>query len=153
MSTITFLSQLNSLDLQPVARKMMSSSDGDRWTEKQLEMALLRYKMFLYIQHHYSDLQLAPTKEIDDVWHAHILVDTKRYMQDCQNLFGYVLHHRDNGSADEMQSQNQETAFAVTQNLFEELFGAGVLADVNQVASLQISACMTLPSDYSLSAA
>jgi len=46
MSTITFLSQMNSLDLQPVARKLMSSSDDYRWTEQQLEMAILRYKMF-----------------------------------------------------------------------------------------------------------
>jgi hypothetical protein len=145
MSTTTFLSQLNSLDLQPVARKLMSSSDGDRWTEQQLEMAILRYKMFLYIKYHYSDLQLVPTKEIDEVWHAHILVDTKRYLQDCENLFGYVLHHRDNGSADEVQSQNQEAAFAVTQNLFEKFFGAGVLTDANQATQLQISACMTLP--------
>ncbi len=146
MSTITFLSQLNSLDLQPVARKLMSSSDEYRWTEQQLEIAILRYKMFLYVKYHYSHLKLVPTKEIDEVWHAHILVDTERYMQDCQNLYGYILHHRDGSSTDEIPSQNQETAFAVTQNLFEELFGAGVLVVNSQTASsLQISACMTLP--------
>ncbi len=145
MSTTTFLSQLNSLDLQLVAHKLMSSSDGYQWTEPQLEMAILRYKMFLYIKYHYSHLKLVPTKEIDEVWHAHILVDTERYIQDCQNLYGYILHHRDTGNTDESQSQSQETAFAVTQKLFEELFG-GVLAFNSQTTSLQISACMTLPS-------
>jgi hypothetical protein len=141
MST-TFLYKLDNLDLQRVARKQMSKSNGSGWTLQQTEVAIARYKMFLYLHFLFPTTQLVPTKEVDEVWHAHIL-DTRRYDDDCKNLFGYFLHH----SSDEMQTQNQDTAFALTQELFEKFFGVVILEEIQAAAcvSLPVSACATLP--------
>ncbi|MBW4665962.1 MAG: glycine-rich domain-containing protein-like [Cyanomargarita calcarea GSE-NOS-MK-12-04C] len=143
MSIVTFLYKLNNLDLQPIVRKLMSKSDGSGWTFQQTEVAIARYKMFLHLNFLFPDTPLVPTKEIDQVWHAHILADTKRYSHDCDNLFGYFLHH----SSDEMQCQNQDTAFALTQALFDKFFGVAILEDIQAApcVSLPVSACATLP--------
>ncbi len=143
MSITTFLYKLNNLDLQRVAHKLMSSCDRGGWTLQQTEVAIARYKMFLHLQFLLPTTQLVPTKEIDEVWHAHILADTRRYSHDCENLFGYFLHH----SSDEMQPQNQDTAFALTQELFEKFFGVVILQEIQAAAcvSLPVSACATLP--------
>jgi hypothetical protein len=143
MTISTFLYKLNNLDLQRVARKLMYKSDGCGLTFQETEAAIARYKMFLHLQFLFPDTQLVPTQEIDEVWHAHILADTRRYIQDCENLFGYILHH----SSDEMQPQNQDTAFALTQSMFEKFFGVVILEDIQAApcVSLPISACATVP--------
>lgn len=40
---------------------------------------------------------LVPTRDIDTVWHYHIL-DTHKYASDCKVVFGYFLHHNPNYS-------------------------------------------------------
>jgi hypothetical protein len=40
----------------------------------------------------HPETTVAPSKEIDKFWHAHIL-DTMKYAEDCQQVFGYFLHH------------------------------------------------------------
>jgi len=35
---------------------------------------------------------LAPSKDVDRFWHGHIL-DTLKYAEDCEKVFGYFLHH------------------------------------------------------------
>jgi Glycine-rich domain-containing protein-like len=150
MSIDTFLYNLEQLNLLPIARKLMSPIDGYGWTFQQTEVAIARYKMFLHLQFLFPDAELTPTKEIDEVWHAHILADTRKYFQDCENLYGYILHHRSN----EMPQQNSDVASVQTQTLFEEFFGIGVLSDINYQAapcvSLPISACVTLPGNENL---
>jgi hypothetical protein len=49
--------------------------------------------MFLYLMYLYPEQPIIPTREIDIVWHFHIL-DTRKYAFDCKILFGYFLHHR-----------------------------------------------------------
>ena len=39
-----------------------------------------------------KDQMIVPTKEIDEVWHNHIL-HTQRYTQDCQAIAGQYIHH------------------------------------------------------------
>ena len=33
-----------------------------------------------------------PTQAVDEFWHQHIL-NTKKYANDCQNIFGFFVHH------------------------------------------------------------
>jgi hypothetical protein len=35
---------------------------------------------------------IAPSKDVDAFWHGHIL-DTMKYAEDCDQVFGYFLHH------------------------------------------------------------
>jgi hypothetical protein len=40
----------------------------------------------------YPNEAVAPLMDVDTFWHYHIL-DTMKYAQDCQAVFGYFLHH------------------------------------------------------------
>ena len=137
MKTLPFLEKLKTLDLENVAVKLMSCDNGCGWTDRQTKKAIARYRMFLYLIFLFPTISLSPTKEIDEVWHTHILVDTQRYMEDCLNLYGYILHHRINNFE---SNQNQEKIFEQTQQLFEKTFGFGTFGDAN----LQIAACVDL---------
>ena len=64
------------------------------------------YKTFLFLNKKYPEEILVPTREIDEFWHLHILF-TKKYHEDCQNIFGYYLHHQPQmpeGEIDEEQA-------------------------------------------------
>jgi len=141
MNVITFVEKLHNLDLQPVGQKLMSNEQGTGWTEEKTQVAIARYKMFLLLHFLFPHISLVPTQEIDEVWHTHILLNTRQYFQDCQHLFGDILHHYSPAEVDKAERQHQETAFSVTLNLFEEVFGVGVLGDTQA----QTAACLSLP--------
>ncbi len=86
------LKKLRNLDLGAIAYKLMHPDEGYAWSEEQTVKAVARYKIFLLLNYIYPEAGFAPTKEIDQVWHHHIL-DTIKYARDCQFLFGYFLHH------------------------------------------------------------
>ncbi len=152
-----FFKKLNKLDLQPLAKKLMSFDNGNEWTLQQTECAISIYKMFLCLHFLFPDIELVPTKEIDEVWHTHILLNTYQYIQDCQELYGYIFHHYSPVEETvQVQQQHYKEASAITQVLFEKFFGVSVLEDSKyQCAvclrlplynhSLQRSACLTLP--------
>jgi hypothetical protein len=52
----------------------------------------LHYKRWLFLRRKYEGQLLPPTRDIDILWHAHIL-DTYRYHEDCELVFGYYFHH------------------------------------------------------------
>ncbi|HEY9708812.1 MAG TPA: glycine-rich domain-containing protein-like [Oculatellaceae cyanobacterium] len=125
----TFQEKLESLDLELIAQKLMHSNHTQGWTQKEVDRAIARYKMFLHLLYLYPNTIIVPTQEIDQVWHQHIL-DTRKYAQDCQWLFGYFVHHcPDFGMGDDDQKQALETAFSDTRTLFAEHFGIDVIQD------------------------
>ncbi|MDL9944572.1 hypothetical protein QSJ19_03025 [Gordonia sp. ABSL11-1] len=52
----------------------------------------LHYKRWLFLRRKHEGELLPPTKDIDVFWHSHIL-DTYRYHEDCDHIFGYYFHH------------------------------------------------------------
>lgn len=54
------------------------------------------YKRFLFLKHlvdsEDKEPVISPSSQVDEVWHEHIL-DTRVYFDDCQNLFGHIIHH------------------------------------------------------------
>ena len=63
---------------------------------------LPEYKRFLALKAAEGDLdaeKLSPPKEIDDIWHAHIL-DTKHYRTTCEAMGRGFIDHYPNGGAD-----------------------------------------------------
>lgn len=120
-----FWKKLKSIDLGPIAYKLVTSG----WTRQQAKMAIAKYIAFLLLVYLYPNNRLVPTKEIDAVWHNHIL-DTSKYSKDCQLLFGQFLHHFPYfGARGETDKQNLEKAFARTKTLFQEQFGEDILAE------------------------
>ncbi|MBD2121481.1 glycine-rich domain-containing protein-like [Trichocoleus sp. FACHB-262] len=118
-----FLQKVRSLDLGPIAHQLMHSQIGPQWTKLQATRAIARYLGFLYLVGQYPRLQLVPTQEIDQVWHQHIL-DTHKYAEDCQHLFGRFIHHFPYlGTRGEADQQDWQRAYALTQVLFRKHFG------------------------------
>ncbi|MEG4573857.1 glycine-rich domain-containing protein-like [Microcoleus sp. N3A4] len=118
-----FLNKLRALDLGPIAYKLMHPEKGRGWTKAKTVRAIARYMAFLGLIYLYPNQQFVPTQEIDAVWHNHIL-DTSKYHQDCELLFGRYVHHfpyfSRRGEADE---QTWQAAFADTQTILEHHFG------------------------------
>ena len=116
------LFKLNSLDWEPIAYKLMYPESGKGWTKEQAARAIARYIMFLSLKYLHPHAKIVPTQEIDRVWHTHIL-DTCKYAEDCDKVFGYFLHHFPYfGLRGEEDQQNLQGSFAQTQSLFQEHF-------------------------------
>lgn len=78
------------LDLDPIIYKLCLD---EGWSLEKADNAVIRYRHFLQIiKDAEPGFEAAPTKEIDTVWHHHIL-DTQKYFEDTEKLFGRYLHH------------------------------------------------------------
>lgn len=124
---LNFLQKLKQLDLGAIAYKLMHPEEGKGWTKKQTTRALLRYMMFLFLLHLYPNQNIIPTVEIDRVWHHHIL-DTQKYAEDCQMLFGHFIHHFPYAGL-ENDTSNWQASFYETQKLFKQYFEVELLAE------------------------
>lgn len=79
-----------SLDLGAVSQK---ATERHKWTESQAAEAEADYRRFLYLLAKYPDKVFVPwNDDLDKFWHEHI-VDTRRYQNDCQKVFGKFIHH------------------------------------------------------------
>ncbi len=90
---------IEQLDFSKMINKLINQSipnpyNSYQWERVALEQAVNRYKKYLFILVKYKNDydMLPPTLEIDEIWHHHIL-DTQKYMDDCQFLYGQYLHH------------------------------------------------------------
>jgi hypothetical protein len=118
-----FLNRLNKIDFGPVAFKLMHPEDGMSWSLDQVTQAIEQYRLFLVLNYLYPDKIIVPSKTVDRVWHTHLL-DTAKYRQDCDTLFGHFIDHYPYfGIKDESDRQNLEDAFLATQNLWLKHFG------------------------------
>lgn len=137
----TFREKLESLDLTLIAYKLMHPSYGQGWTYQQVDRAIANYKRFLLLLYLYPNSVIVPTQEIDQVWHQHIL-DTRKYAEDCQRLFGYFVHHSPYFGMESDSAQYViETAFSRTQKLFAQHFGI----DLNDNSYHLPDACGSIP--------
>lgn len=80
------------LDLTPIKLKLMHEASGAGWSQAKANAMEIEYRRFLYLQAIFSHEQTAPTMAVDTFWHYHIL-DTMKYASDCEQAFGYFLHH------------------------------------------------------------
>ena len=111
------------LDLEPIKFSLTQREDGPSWSLNKAEMLEAWYRRFLYLSSIYEDKIIVPTKDIDTFWHTHIL-DTQKYMSDCEQLFGRYFHHFPYfGMRGEKDLKNLEKAFCETEELFLLHFG------------------------------
>jgi hypothetical protein len=80
-----------SLDLDPVKIKLMHES-GEGWSAERTAAVETEYRRFLYLMKAFPEEHTSPAVDVDTFWHHHIL-DTVKYAADCEELFGYFLHH------------------------------------------------------------
>jgi hypothetical protein len=82
---------ISHLDLSPVRRKPVETMG---WTSEKAERVELDYRRFLYalVRKDSEDIISPPTAEVDEFWHQHIL-DTRKYREDCNKVFGHYVDH------------------------------------------------------------
>ena len=115
--------KVRDLDLQRIIWKMADPEEGKGFTPQMLARAEMDYRRFLHPHILYPEMELVPTKMIDEVWHQHIL-DTRAYSGDCERIFGHFLHHYPYfGMNGEEDKQNLESSFEKTQDVWIEEFG------------------------------
>ena len=111
------------LDLEPIVIKAMDEEEGLGWSFEKAQEVEQIYRRFLTLVREKLDFSIVPTKDVDQFWHFHIL-DTQKYMQDCEQYFGYYLHHFPYfGMRGDEDAANLKKAFSETTELFEEYFG------------------------------
>jgi hypothetical protein len=117
------LNAVAALDLTPIKMKLMHLESGEGWSLEQANAVEVEYRRFLFLMKKYPDEQTAPTVDVDTFWHYHIL-DTMKYAVDCQQAFGYFLHHYPYvGIGTESSEADQQRAGARMQELYEAHFG------------------------------
>ena len=117
-----FSPAIRSLDLSPIKFKLVVSHDGPMWSRTKTDEIEFLYRAFLQLNLENPNVVIVPTKEVDEFWHNHIL-DTRKYAEDCDSIFGRFLHHFPylglRGDADEAALG---IAFSDTCALFETRF-------------------------------
>lgn len=79
------------IDLSPI--KFRISKDRKlNWTKEKIDFVEQQYRQFLTLWKIYPLEDLPPSEDVDEFWHAHIL-DTRKYFQDCEKIFGAYRHH------------------------------------------------------------
>ena len=126
--------RVEKIDLAAINHKLMMDHPG-HWTDEAVQRAEYFYRRFLVLHAMYPLEDLVPTKQIDEYWHQHIL-DTRKYADDCEFLFGEFLHHDPyfgiHGEEDRLRNKQ---SFAWTQALWQSAFGEALLGDANPCKS------------------
>lgn len=92
MSIATEFEKIAALDLDPIKVKLMHVESGEGWSLEKANAVEQEYRRFLYLMKTFPSEQMAPLMDVDTFWHYHIL-DTQKYAIDCEEVFGYFLHH------------------------------------------------------------
>jgi hypothetical protein len=123
MSNHHTLKAVLDLDLDPIKVKLMHKQSGEGWDLAKVNAVEVEYKRFLHLSQAFPNEQIAPTNDVDTFWHYHIL-DTMKYAADCQQAFGYFLHHFPylgmRGEEDEAELQRSGERMA---QLYQATFG------------------------------
>jgi hypothetical protein len=111
------------VDLAPINRKLRHDNPAT-WTDKVLAEVEQKYRRFLVLNLLHPHTTLSVDQALDEYWHQHIL-DTRKYAEDCELVFGYLLHHDPYFGLDEDGDEWLENIalFSATQDLYEEAFG------------------------------
>ncbi|HYL76504.1 MAG TPA: hypothetical protein VEU96_19985 [Bryobacteraceae bacterium] len=82
---------IRQLDLGAVRRTAVEKLG---WGEEKASEVETGYKRFLYaLAHKHRDEVLSPpSQDVDEFWHQHIL-NTPKYRQDCDLIFGHYVDH------------------------------------------------------------
>lgn len=118
------LRQIDELDLEPIAFKLVHPEPGETGMPvEEADQLIVKYRRFLKLCAMYPEQGIVPSKEIDPVWHAHIL-DTAKYAADCDAIFGFMLHHFPYlGSRSEADLELLHKKGAETRALYKQHFG------------------------------
>jgi hypothetical protein len=110
------------LDFERLKHKYTASSEAEMSPEE-WDVAEHEYRRFLALKVFYPGVSLVPSKQVDNIWHAHIL-DTRAYREDCEKVFGrFIDHYPYFGIYGAHDAHVLEYYFQKTIGLYEQHFG------------------------------
>jgi hypothetical protein len=88
------IAAIHALELESVKIRVMDAELGEGWTREYADSIEAAYKTYLTMLVKYPDdaEDIMLSEDVDEFWHTHIL-QTIKYAEDCQNVFGNFLHH------------------------------------------------------------
>ncbi len=89
--------------------------------DESLKRGATRYSQFLMLMRDNPGKFLVPMYDIDLVWHAHMLRDTKRYAEDTRNFVGQFVNHKEDD--DRREGGELDTGFTETAQLWKAKYG------------------------------
>jgi hypothetical protein len=117
------VAKIQALDLAPIKFKLMDTEEGHGWSREYADHVEIEYKRFLTLLVKYPEAAIAPSKTVDKFWHGHIL-DTMKYAEDCNQVFGYFLHHFPYfGMRGKEDAANLAAAAETMNRLYQQEFG------------------------------
>lgn len=123
-----------SLNLEPIMVKLMDPREGEGWSEAQAFTGVEEYRRFLFLTLTRPET-IVPTTFIDTVWHNHIL-DTAKYREDCQNVFGFFLDHFPYfGLRGDDDREALEASFNQTAEIYTEVFGSSYYVNAAETSA------------------
>jgi hypothetical protein len=128
------------LDFEPIKAKLMHKESGEGWSRAYADTVEFGYRRFLYLVKKFPNEPVAPLFDVDVFWHYHIL-DTRKYAVDCDQVFGYFLHHcPSSGTKGEGDETARDRSGARMQELYEATFGEACLRQQESKAVTAASA-------------
>ena len=131
------------LDLSPIKTKLMHRESGEGWSLDHANAIETEYRRFLYLMKAFPHVQTAPLVDVDTFWHYHIL-DTMKYARDCEQAFGYFVHHYPYlGLMGENDAELQQQAGERMRELYESTFGLSYVRPLRTDGALEAADVQT----------
>lgn len=119
---VLFMDDINNIDFTMIKLKLQDTEEGQGWNQAQCNEGEREYKKFLGLKRTYPEKDIVPNHMVDIFWHQHIL-DTVKYSEDCEAIFGYFLHHFPYfGMNGDQDARNLSDAFEETKALYKKHF-------------------------------
>src|SRR5882672_7109740 len=121
---------IRALDLESVKRRVTDAKLGEGWTRAYADSIELAYKHYLTMLVKYQDdaEDILLAEDVDEFWHTYIL-QTIKYTEDCETVFGRYLHHTPHvGEVTEADVEKREAMADKTRRLYEREFGGTSVA-------------------------
>jgi len=124
------MARVNILNFEQMNDKI---ADSYNWSKEEVSLMSDYYKKWLALHICYKNVSIAPNERLDQYWHMHIL-DTRKYMKDCDIVFGKYFHHYPYFGL-EGDKQALSDGFDLTNVLFENHFSHTLVGKGNPCSS------------------
>jgi len=119
------LAAIETLNLESVKLRAMDPKLGEGWTREYADSIEIAYKNYLAMLVKYQDdaEDILLSEDVDEFWHTHIL-QTIKYTEDCETMFGKYLHHTPHvGEVTQADLDRRAALAEKTRRLYEREFG------------------------------
>jgi hypothetical protein len=119
------IAAIQTLDLESVKVRIMDAELGEGWTREYADSIEAAYRTYLTMLVKYPDYadDIMLSEDVDEFWHTYIL-QTRKYSEDCQRVFGNYLHHEPHvGEVTAADLEKRTVQAEMTRQLYEREFG------------------------------